>query len=176
MSLVEVNKMYENINSFDSFKFMLVALVISIIVTVVLGFAVVLMGGGETSTIIIILICLLVSVLTYTIKEKNADESFKNWKETVKTEHIDKLPKERYEVIDYKTISGRQEGNKFNIEFTYLYNDIKTTEVMEATVKTVENLEKPYITFNFLEQDLPLENKVPIYRNGYYNIILYIPK
>lgn len=176
MSLVEVNKMYENINSFDSFKFMLVALVISIIVTVVLGFAVVLMGGGEMSTMIIILICLLVSVLTHTIKEKNADESFKNWKETVKTEYIDKLTKERYELIDYEIISGRQEDNKFNIEFTYLYNNIKTTEVMEANVKTVDDLEKPYISFAFLEQGLPTKKITPIFNSGYYNVTLYIPK
>jgi hypothetical protein len=176
MSLVEVNKMYENINSLDSFKFMLIAFIISFMVTVVLGFAITLMGGGESSTLIIMLICVVVSGLTYMIKEKNADENFKNWKETVETEYIDKLPKERYEIIDYEIISGRQKDNKFNIEFTYLYNNIKTTEFMEATIENVEDLKKPYITFSFLEQDLPSEKIVPIYRNGYYNITLYIPK
>jgi hypothetical protein len=173
MTLNEANKLYESVSPPNLF----IAFAIGILIFYIsrLIFKKVL----KDSVLIFILpfIPAFLAMMAISIMMAiNFGEHKEEWKETVKTEYIDNLPIEKVEVVKYKAIGKRVSEGRMKIKFTYIYKTLEAEETLVATIKPVKGLKKPYMEFQFLDRNLPLDNDYIILKKGYYNPVLYVPE
>jgi hypothetical protein len=173
MTLNEVNKLYESVsppNIFVAFAIAILAFYISRVIFKKI------LKDSDLILVLPFIPAFLAMIVITMMMVIGFDEHQKEWKETVKIEYIDNLPIEKVDVVKYKAIGKRVSEGRMKIKFTYIYQTLEAEETLVATIKPVKGLKKPYMEFQFLDRNLPLNNDYIILKKGYYNPILYVPE
>jgi hypothetical protein len=201
MTINEVNKTYEkigfmseNLPMFCVVLFMCFALMPLLIELIIVRTKLKDFWKNKLSGYIKIIGIIAFCVTSYNLIVGNLND-VEIWKENIKTEYIEKLPKEKIEIEDFFIIESQDKKINMeyftkNIEYTniveviYLVDGIKTKKTLEVIIKKNAGLEKPYIEYRRLKTNLPSKtknnsnplNKNYIFKNGDYNTILYVPE
>jgi hypothetical protein len=131
---------------------------------------------------------IVISILNPYIKDddrKKRDE----WENKIKNEYIEELTTEKREVIKYMLMNSKvskvdktfftkkPSKNAATVSITFYDNEQKErTEEVEANIVKVKNLQKPYIEYKYLKEKMPEMKNITVFKVGYYNTTLYIPK
>jgi hypothetical protein len=201
MTINEINKSYEKIGFMNEnlpmiciVLFMILAIIPLLIELIIVRTKLKDFWKNKLSGYIKIIGIIAFCVTSYNLIERNTND-VEAWKENIKTEYIEKLPKEKIEIEDFFIVESQDKKNDLeyftkNIEYTniveviYLVDGIKTKKTLEVIIKKNVGLDKPYVEYRNLKTNLPLKmknnsnplNKNYIFKKGNYNTILYIPE
>lgn len=113
----------------------------------------------------------------------------------VQEKYIDKLKVQKLELDNYQTIQETEIGTNYSffteenkhqnilpVEIKGIENGLNFSKKLKADVIKVKGLEKPYLEYQLLTENLPsnksiVDEKHQIeFKKGYYNPILYVPE